>query len=158
MKKLIEWDSLEIRVDGTKIAEMARAMIAGKPPIETLDVAFENGVIRATGTVRKFLLVPFTVEVRHIYARGTTIYVPLAKINAGRFAVPTILLDIFKSQIPKDVVEYKEPATFVISLDRFLPPFVSADIQKVWIIDGGLSVTLGRGGADMPPDGGFNGK
>jgi len=33
-----------------------------------------------------------------------------------------------------------------------LPTFVSADIQKIWIIDGGLAVTLGRGGADMPGD------
>ena len=29
---------------------------------------------------------------------------------------------------------------------------VSADIQNIWIIDGGLAVTLGRGGADMPGD------
>ncbi|HEX9982266.1 MAG TPA: hypothetical protein VGF69_03300 [Thermoanaerobaculia bacterium] len=150
MKKFIEWDSIEVRVDGAKIAEQAKAMILGKPPIEKLDIAFENGLILVTGAIRKFILVPFTVEVRHIYARGTTVYVPLAKINAGKFPIPTILLDLLKEQIPKDVVQYQEPATFVLPLDRFLPSFVTADIQKVWIIDGGLAVTLGRGGADMP--------
>jgi hypothetical protein len=150
MKKFIEWDSLEVRVDGAKIAEQAKAMVLGKPPIEKLDIAFENGLIRVTGALRKFILVPFTVEVRHIYARGTTVYVPLAKISAGPFPIPTILLDLLKEQIPKDVIQYQEPATFVLALDRFLPSFVTADIQKVWIIDGGLAVTLGRGGADMP--------
>jgi hypothetical protein len=35
-------------------------------------------------------------------------------------------------------------------LDRFWPSFIDADIQKIWIIDGGLAVTLGRGGADLP--------
>ena len=47
----------------------------------------------------------------------------------------------------------EEPATLVVSLDRFLPPFVQADIQKIWIMDGGLAVTLGHGGADLPPPG-----
>ena len=42
------------------------------------------------------------------------------------------------------------PATLVFSLDRFLPNFVDAEIHHVWIIDGGLAVTLGRGGADLP--------
>ena len=41
----------------------------------------------------------------------------------------------------------------MLSLDRFLPTFVVADIQKIWIIDGGLAVTLGRGGTDLPPGG-----
>jgi hypothetical protein len=27
---------------------------------------------------------------------------------------------------------------------------VQTDIQKIWIIDGGLVVTLGHGGADLP--------
>jgi hypothetical protein len=41
----------------------------------------------------------------------------------------------------------------VVSLDRFLPTFVDADIREIRIIDGGLAVTLGEGGADLPPSG-----
>jgi hypothetical protein len=57
---------------------------------------------------------------------------------------------LIRDRLPKELVRYEEPATLVMSLDRFLPSFVSADIQKIWIIDGGLAVSLGRGGADLP--------
>ena len=49
------------------------------------------------------------------------------------------------------VQSLEDPATLVFSLDWFLPSFMDAEIQKIWIIDGGLAVTLGRGGADLPP-------
>lgn len=155
MHRFIEWDSLDVRIDGVKIAAMAREMVAKDPMIERLDLRFTNGLLRVEGSVRKFISVPFTVDITAIIANGTKVRVPLGRITAGPVPVPSLLIGLVRSKFPADV-GFEEPATLVLSLDRFLPPFVSADIQKIWIIDGGLAVTLGRGGADLP-EGGLHG-
>jgi hypothetical protein len=151
VKRFIEWDSIDVRVDGEKVAAIAKQVVAGEPMIERLELRFSNGLLRVEGAIRKFITVPFTVDITRFEASGTTVRVPLARISAGPLPVPTILVGLVRDRLPKDLVRYEEPATLVLSLDRFLPPFVSADIQKIWIIDGGLAVTVGRGGADLPP-------
>ena len=153
MKRFIEWDSIDVRVDGEKVAAIAKQVVAAEPMIERLELRFSNGLLRVEGAIRKFISVPFTVDITRFEASGTTVRVPLARISAGPLPVPTILVGLVRDRFPKDLVRYEEPATLVLSLDRFLPPFVSADIQKIWIIDGGLAVTLGRGGADLPTGG-----
>jgi hypothetical protein len=40
-------------------------------------------------------------------------------------------------------------------MDRFLPQFVDVEIEAVRIIQTGVEVTLGRGGADPPGGGGW---
>ncbi|HEX8619768.1 MAG TPA: hypothetical protein VF911_19455 [Thermoanaerobaculia bacterium] len=152
MRRFIEWDSLEVRVNGEQIAAMAREMVAKDPMIERLALTFTNGLLRVEGAVRKFIIIPFTVDITHFDARGTTVRVPLGKMTAGTLPIPSLLVGLVRRQFPADV-GFEPPATLVLSLDRFLPPFVAADIQKIWIIDGGLAVTLGRGGADLPPGG-----
>lgn len=153
MKHFVEWDSLDVRVDGARLEEMARQMVARDPMIERIALRFENGLLRVEGTARKFISVPFRVEIRRILPRGTEVRVPLERVTAGPIPVPSLVIDLFQDLFPRDLVRYEEPATLVLSLDRFLPSFVAADIQKIWIIDGGLAVTLGRGGADLPPGG-----
>lgn len=152
MRRFIEWDSLDVRVSGDRIAELAREMVAKDPMIEKLDLKFSNGMLRVEGMVRKFILIPFTVDISHIDAKGTTIRVPLGRMTAGPLPIPSLLVGLLRQQFPADV-GFEPPATLVLSLDRFLPSFVAADIQKIWIIEGGLAVTLGRGGADLPPGG-----
>ena len=83
MKRFIEWDSIDVRIDGEKIAVMAREMVGRDPMIERLDLRFTNGLLRVEGSVRKFISVPFTVEIHRVEAQGTTIRVPLARITAG---------------------------------------------------------------------------
>jgi hypothetical protein len=156
MKHFIEWDAIDVRVDGAKIAAMAREMIARDPMIRKLDLTFTNGLLRVEGSVHKFINIPFTVEITRFETKGRTVRIPLARITAGPLPVPTLLVGLLRQRFPADV-KYEEPATLVVSLDRFLPPFVAADLQKIWIIDGGLAVTLGRGGADLPP-GGMDGR
>lgn len=153
MKRFIEWDSIDLRVDGARINAMALEMIAKDPMIERLQLTFANGLLRVEGTVRKFISIPFTVDITEIQTSGTTVRVPLARISAGPIPVPTLVVGLVRDKFPKDLVRYEDPATLVVSLDRFLPSFVSADVQKIWIIDGGLAVTLGRGGADLPEGG-----
>lgn len=147
---MIEWDSLELRVDGKKLSEMARATVAGDPMIERLELHFAGGLLRVEGSVRKFISVPFTIDIPAIEARGTAVRIPLSRISAGPIPIPMLLVRLLRNRLPQDLVHYEEPATLVLALDRFLPPFVSADIQQIRILEGGLAVTLGRGGADLP--------
>jgi hypothetical protein len=156
MKRFVEWDTFELRVDGEKLNAMMKSMIGATPPIERMELRFGNGLMRVEGSIRKFFSVPFTVDITEIKVSGTTVRVPLRAASAAGFPIPSILFGLMRSRLPKDLVSYEEPATLVMSLDRFLPPFITADIQKIWIIEGGLAVTLGRGGADLPGPGGFN--
>jgi hypothetical protein len=149
LRHFIEWDELEVRIDGERLNAIAATMRV--PPIERIGLRFLNGLLRIEGTIRKFIAVPFTVEVTELRPSGTTVRVPLKGATAAGFPLPLLLFRLFREKLPKDLVTFEEPATLVVSLDRFLPPFVSADIQRIWIIDGGLAVQLGHGGADLPP-------
>jgi hypothetical protein len=149
MPRLIEWDSLEIRVNGDRVNEVAQTFRVD--PIERMALRFSNGLLRVEGSVRKFISVPFTIDIAELIPSGTTVRVPVKSASAfGGLPIPRFLFSLVQGKLPKDLLTFEEPATFVLSLVRFLPTFVSADIQKIWIIDGGLTVTLGRGGADLP--------
>ena len=150
MKRLVEWDSVDVRVDGAKLNALAASFRVD--PIEKMELQFFNGLLRITGSVRKFISVPFTIEIRELRPSGHTVSVPIASASAfGALPIPQLLFGLVKNRLPADLIRYEEPATFVVTLDRFLPSFLDCDIQKIWIIDGGLAVTLGRGGADLPP-------
>ena len=149
MPRLIEWDSLDVRIDGEKLNAMLGAFRV--EPIERMSLRLTNGLMRIEGSVRKFVSVPFTIDVTELRASGTEVRIPVRAASAfGAIPIPRFLFALVKDKLPRSMVRYEEPATFVVSLDRFLPNFVSAEIRKIWIIDGGLSVTLGRGGADLP--------
>jgi hypothetical protein len=153
MSRFIEWDTLELRVDGEKLNELARSMVVD--PIQRLELRFLNGMLRIDGAARMLINVPFTVYVSEMEPSGTSVRVPLRAASAfGAIPIPKFLFKFAKDRLPRGLVRFEEPATFVFSLDRFLPSFVSTEIQKIWIIDGGLAVTLGRGGADMPVEAG----
>ena len=151
MKHFVEWDSIELRIDGERLAEMVREATAKEPMLERIGLRFMNGLLRVEGVVRKYIAIPFTVEIAEFKASGTEIRVPLRSISAGGFPLPRFLVGLVRDRFPPELVRYEDPVTLVVSLDRFLPKFVSADIQQVWIVEGGLAVTLGRGGADPPP-------
>jgi len=153
MRHLIEWDTLDVRIDGERINAIAQQFRVA--PLESLELRFTNGLLRIEGSVRKFFSIPFTVEVREFLTDGLTVRVPLGEVQAfGVLKIPQFLFALVQGKLPKELVRFEPPATFVVSLERFLPPFVEAGIQKIWIIDGGLAVTIGRGGADPPlPEG-----
>jgi hypothetical protein len=151
MKHLIEWEQIDVRVDGERINALARSFRVD--PIERMTLTFMEGLLRIEGSVRKFISVPFTVDVREILASETTVRVSLGGLHAfGGLPIPKFLLPLVESRLPKGLVCFEPPATFVLALERFLPPFVEADIRTIRIVDGGLAVTLGRGGADPPLD------
>jgi hypothetical protein len=149
MQHFISWDQIDVRVDGAKLNALAASFRVD--PIERMELQFFNGLLRIAGTIRKFISVPFSVDIREIRPSGSTVSVPISSASAfGALPIPQFLFGLVRNKLPADLVRYEDPATFVVSLERFLPSFIDADIQKIWIIDGGLAVTLGRGGADLP--------
>lgn len=80
MPRLIEWDAIEVRISGEKMNEIARSVRI--PPIEGIQLRFSNGSMRVEGTIRKFIAVPFAVEIGEILASGTTIRVPVKSASA----------------------------------------------------------------------------
>jgi hypothetical protein len=154
MIRLIEWDSLELRVSGEKLAAIAKPILLGaSAELEAIDFQFTNGMLRIEGFVRKLVRIRFTVEIPRIEASGLTVRVALQNATAlGIIPIPSFLFKLIEGKLPRDLVRLEQGSTFVVALDRFLPSFVEATIQQVWIVDGGLAVTLGRGGADLPPD------
>jgi len=150
VQRFIEWDQFELRVNGDKLNALLSTMHVD--PVERIQIDFLNGLMRVNGSIRKFISVPFSVEIREIVASGRTVRVPLQGASAfGGIPIPQFLFGLVRNRLPAELVRYEDPATLVFSLDRFLPSFIDAEIQKIWIIDGGLAVTLGRGGADLPP-------
>ncbi len=148
-RRFIEWDSLDVRVNGDKLSALVQSLRV--EPVTRLELRFDNGLLRVVGAIRKFISVPFEVEIREIMASGRSVRIPLRSVSAfGVIPVPRFLFALMKDRLPAEFVRYEEPATLVFSLDRFLPNFVDGEILRVWIIDGGLAVTLGRGGADLP--------
>ncbi len=149
MKRFIEWDTFDVRVNGEKLNAFVQSFRVD--PLEKLELRFENGLMRVVGSIRKFVSVPFEVHIREILANGRKVRVPLGGLSAfGIIPIPRFLFGMMKDRLPAEFVTYEEPATLSFSLDRFLPNFVDVEIQRVWIIDGGLAVTLGKGGADIP--------
>ena len=151
MRRFVEWDQLEVRINGEKVNALVQSFHIAQSGIEKLEIRFENGLMRVGGSVRKFISVPFEVQISEIAASGRTVRIPLRSVSAfGVIPIPKFLFGLMRDRLPAELVRYEEPATLVFSLDRFLPKFVDAEIQRVWIIDGGLDVILGRGGADLP--------
>ena len=150
MRRFVEWDQLELRVNAEKLNAFVATMRVD--PVERIELQLFNGLMRVTGSIRKFISVPFSIDIREIIASGSTVRVPLGAASAfGAIPIPQFLFGLVRNRLPAELVRYEDPATLVFSLDRFLPTFIDADIQKIWIVDGGLAVTLGRGGADLPP-------
>ncbi len=103
MKHLVEWEQLDVRVDGARINALAQSFRVD--PIERITLRFFEGLLRIEGSVRKFISVPFTVEIREILATGTTVRVSLSGIQAfGGLPIPRFLLPLVESRLPKGLL------------------------------------------------------
>src|SRR5437763_1065306 len=116
MPRLIEWNSLEIRVNGDRLNEMAAKFRVD--PIERMALRFSNGLLRVEGSVRKFISIPFTVDITQILAGGMTVRVPVSSAATfGGIPIPRFLFSLVQGRLPKELMRFEEPATFVVSLD-----------------------------------------
>lgn len=154
-QRLFEWDRLEVRILGSRIVGLAREAIRGSgAPIELQQVDFGDGDAEISGIVRKGFSVPFRFHLRTISVAGRTLRLPIEQLTvAGFLPVPALLFRLAEEFGTVDGVAIDpEQKTVVVSMDRFLPEFLDIEIEDLRIIRGGVRVTLGRGGADLPVD------
>jgi hypothetical protein len=140
---IASWDAIALRVDGARVNALARERVAGQ--LDDINITFRAGSIRVTGRKKVAILpVPFSAEINSIQVEGQNLVVPVS-------GVPSILLPILRGIVAAKVppgVSIHPPFTFVVQLDRFIPPFVTVDIRAVRIIEGGLAIDVGAGGLE----------
>jgi len=138
---IVSWDAIAVRVDGARVNALARERVAGQ--LDEINITFRAGSIRVAGRKKVAILpVPFSAEINAIQVDGKNLVVPVS-------GIPSILLPILRGIVAAKVpagVSIHPPFTFVVQLDRFIPPFVDVDIRAVRIVDGGLMIDVGPGG------------
>lgn len=159
-QRFIEWDRLDVRVRGARIVALAREKVrASGAPVEIERIEFRDGEAEVAGVFRKGIAVPFRFLLRRIGATGRVLRLPIEQMTvAGFLPVPSLLFRLAEGFARVRGVEIDpEHRTVVVSMDRFLPDFLDVEIESVRLIVDGVHVTLGRGGADLPDGGGFDG-
>jgi len=137
----VSWDAISLRIDGARVNDFVRERAAGQ--VDDIHLTFRSGNIHVAGRKKVgFVPIPFFADVNAIHVNGRTIVVPVLILP---LAAP-ILRGIVATRIPPGVT-IQPPFTFVIELDRFLPTFVDVEIREIRIIDGGLTLQIGPGGA-----------
>lgn len=156
--RLVEWDSLDLRLSGSRLQAIAESLLQRVgAPVQELQLSFRDGELRVSGKARKAVAIPFQLAVRRIHAVGRTITFSLEDMSAfGFLPLPAFLMRLVGNRVTDEGVTFNaEKNVVVVRLDRFLPTFVDVEVTEIHIIDGGIAVRLGRGGADMPvPSGG----
>lgn len=159
--RLVSWDRLDLRLRGERILAIVRKEIASRRvPVEVRDLRFREGVAELEGVLKKGIAIPFRVVVRRIERAGERVVVLLDDVSVlGFLPVPGFLFKLAEGFAHAEgiAIDPQRPA-ILVSLDRFLPPFVDLTIDSVRIVDGGVAVALGPGGADPPESGGPRGQ
>lgn len=153
--RLVEWNEVELRVNGSRIEELMSEEIARrKIPVDRLNLVFREGEIVARGRVRKGIPIPFRVLVRRIDPVGSKIRVVFAHLVVFGLPLTKFFAWLTEGNLHdgKVLLDARGPA-IVIQLDAFLPMHVDATIDEVRLVDGGIEIALGPGGADPPAEG-----
>ena len=159
MHRFVEWDNFEFRVSGEKIAGLVgREIEKMNAPVAQLTLEFGRGLLKIDGRIRKAIGIPFSIEIPHIHAEGHLVQIFLQRASAFGIPLPTFLLGLIRERLAEKEVEYDAATrSFRVRLDRFLPPFIDVNLTDVQLIEGGIAVRLGAGGADLPPTSAGNG-
>src|SRR5437868_485483 len=106
MKHLIEWDSIELRIDGERLDALVRSsLVSRSDAIERLTLRFTNGLLRIEGRVRTLVSVPFSIDIRELVAAGRRIRVPLGPASAfGAIPIPHFLFRMARNRLPQEFV------------------------------------------------------
>lgn len=153
-QRLVNWDSLEMTIDGGRLERLARERVAESgAPIENLQMGFFDSLLTIRGTIRKVIPIPFVIEIERMDPNGNEMTVPIASISAAGLPVPRLLTTLFEATAAKGAVRF-EGNSVVVRLDRFLPDFVDVEIAEARITGDGIIVRTGSGGADPPDSGG----
>src|SRR6185369_10911282 len=130
---LVSWNAIALRIDGARVNALARQRAAGQ--VDDHNITFRAGGLPITGRKKGAnLAIPFSAEVSSIQVDGQRLVVPVS-------GIPSILLPILRGIVAAKVpegVSIHPPFTFVVQLERFIPPFIDVEIRAVHIVDGGL--------------------
>lgn len=159
--RLIQWDRIEVRISGEKVAAMAGQIIREKKvPIEELHFTFGDGELVVEGKARKGISIPFRAVIDRIDTADHRIAVHIRDVATfGFLPIPKLLMQLVQQNLKHPLLSFDAQRNLVeLPLDRLLPSFVDVEVREVHIIKGGIGVVLGEGGADPPiPIGGSHG-
>jgi hypothetical protein len=154
MERLLQWDSLELKVSGARIAAIGIERIAAqRAPLRDLAMQFRPGELVVTGKAIKVLPIPFRFVIRRVAVEDlSTLRIVLEDFSAfGFIPLPKLLLQLFPDrQVADGVIVHPEVMAVTVLLDHFLPPFVDLKIESIDFVEGGVRVRVGAGGADPP--------
>ena len=154
MERLVSWQNIDVRIDGDRLSsEAVRQARAARAPVSELRIACHPGEIRIHGKVHKFIAVPFEVSVRQIEPLPNhRIRIHLDRASAFGIPLPTLLVSLVEASMPSLLKWDPVSNCLIADLDRFLPTFLDVEIASITVVAGAVLVSLGPGGADLPPE------
>ena len=147
---LVEWEHIDLRISGWKLHEKASELLHSKrAPVTDLKLDFLEGSILVAAKVQKGIPVSVQFKVVDIIATGTTLEVRIDSVSTfGILPVPKLLFRMVgELNLPDGLSFDAETMKLVIRLDRLMPEFVDLTVDAVRMIEGGLVMRLGKGGA-----------
>lgn len=153
--RLVNWESLPLTISGEKAAAMIGKIIeAQRAPISSLFLEFREGELLIEGKATKGMTIPFEVTIREIRAEGSVLHVKIHDVSAFGLPVPAFLGRFLEGFSRDDAIRF-DGGTNTISIDvaKKTPPFVDVTFGEVRLVKGGVAVTLGPGGTDLPERG-----
>lgn len=152
--RLVKWDALELKLSATRLEPLMREKATeANAPVSDLRLAFREGLMTIRGKSKGFLTIPFEIEITEIRAEGKRVIVPISSISAAGFPVPKLLSSLFEKTAASGAVRVDGTGpTVTVLVDRFLPEFVDVELDEILIVEDGLLIRTGSGGAD-PPEG-----
>jgi hypothetical protein len=151
-ERLVSWESLPLKISGAKVAEMVgKAIEAKKAPISSLFLEFREGELLIEGKAKKGMTIPFEATVREIRGEGSILHVRIHDVSAFGLPVPSFLGKMLEGFVRDESIRF-DGRTNTISVDvaRKTPPFVDLTFREVRLVKGGVELTLGPGGTDLP--------
>lgn len=151
-ERLVSWESLPLKISGAKAAEVIGKVIeARNAPIKSLFLEFRDGELLIEGKAKKGMTIPFEVTIREIRPEGSTLHVRIHDVSAFGLPVPAFLGKFLEGIGRNDAIRF-DGSTNTISVDvgKQTPPFVEVTFREVRLVKGGVEVTLGPGGTDLP--------
>lgn len=150
---LVQWQHIDLRLDGQRLETLVATQVKRSgAPITDLRLDFVPGEIRAHGRLHKFVAVPFQVSVTLIEPVAPRLLrVVLERASAFGVPLPTLLIGLVESKMPNLVRWDPASGSILVDLDQILPSFVDAEVVAVTLVEGSVIVSLGAGGADLPP-------
>ena len=151
---IVEWDQLDLRVRGAKLQEIAAQFVERKQlPVSDLGLEFMGGELRVSLRVQKGFSIPVSFTIRTITVVGRTLLkIPFESVATfGMVPIPRLLFRIIGTRGLSDGIRLDaDTMTLSVALDRFLPQFIELEIESIRIVQGGVAVHLGGGGAGFP--------